>query len=122
MKAIPNSNPEKAMINAKGIKPKKKKIKPLVIILYVNPAKMFNNICPLNILAPNLRPRLTFLDKYEINSINTSKGNKAKGQPAGTNKEKNSNRCFWNPKIVAPNTTVKLRAKVKIKWLVDAKL
>lgn len=31
--AIPNSNPEKAIINAKGIKPKKKKMKPLVIIL-----------------------------------------------------------------------------------------
>lgn len=115
MKAIPNSKPEKAMINAKGIKPKKKNIKPLVIILYVNPAKIFNNICPLNILAPNLRPRLTFLDKYEINSINTNNGNKAKGQPAGTNKEKNFNPCFWNPNIVAPNTTVKLRAKVNIK-------
>ena len=115
MKAIPSSNPEKAMIKAKGIKPKKKKIKPLVIMLYVKPAKMFNNICPLNILAPSLRPRLTFLDKYEINSIKTNKGNKAKGQPAGTNKEKNSNRCFWNPNIVAPNTTVKLSANVKIK-------
>ena len=73
-------------------------------------------------LAPNLRPKETFLDKYEMNSINTNKGNKAKGQPAGTNKEKNSNPCFWNPKIVAPNTTVKLRANVNIKWLVDAKL
>lgn len=66
-------------------------------------------------LAPNLRPRLTFLDKYDINSINTNNGNKAKGQPAGTNNEKNSNPCFWNPNIVAPNTTVKLRAKVNIK-------
>ena len=115
MKAIPNSKPEKAIINAKGINPKKKKIKPLVMILYVNPAKIFNSICPLKMLAPNLRPRLTFLDKYEINSINTNKGNKAKGQPAGTNREKNSNRCFWNPKIVAPSTTVKLSEKVNIK-------
>jgi hypothetical protein len=31
----------------------------------------------------------TFLAKYEINSINTNKGSKPKGQPEGTNKEKN---------------------------------
>jgi len=115
MKAIPSSNPENAIIKAKGINPKKKKIKPLVIILYVKPANIFNSICPLKIFAPNLRPRLTFLDKYDINSINTNSGSKAKGQPAGTNKEKNSNWCFWNPSIVAPNTTVKLRKKVNIK-------
>jgi hypothetical protein len=57
-----------------------------------------------------------------MNSIKTNKGNKAKGQPAGTNKEKNSNPCFWNPNIVVPKTIVKLRANVKTKWLVDAKL
>ena len=66
-------------------------------------------------LAPNLSPKETFLDKYEMNSIKTNKGNKANGQPAGTNKEKNSNPCFWKPKKVAPNTTVKLRAKVNTK-------
>jgi len=33
MKAIPNSSPEKATIKANGIKPKKKKIIPFVIIL-----------------------------------------------------------------------------------------
>jgi|SRR6266480_6167210 len=115
MKAIPNSKPENAIMKAKGTNPKKKKIKPLVIMLYVKPAKIFNSMCPLRILAPNLSPKETFLDKYEMNSIKTSKGNKAKGQPAGTNKEKNSNPCFWNPKIVAPNTTVKLRENVNIK-------
>lgn len=57
-----------------------------------------------------------------MNSIRTSKGNKANGQPAGTNKEKNSNPCFWKPKIVAPKTIVKLRENVNTKWLVDAKL
>ena len=31
--AIPNSKPEKAIIKVNGIKPRKKKIKPLVIIL-----------------------------------------------------------------------------------------
>ncbi len=44
IKAIPNSKPEKAIINANGINPKKKKITPLVIILYVKPANIFNNI------------------------------------------------------------------------------
>ena len=57
-----------------------------------------------------------------MNSIRTSKGNKASGQPAGTNKEKNSKPCFWNPTIVAPSTMLKLRENVKIKWLVEAKL
>lgn len=57
-----------------------------------------------------------------MSSINTNKGNKGKGQPAGTNKEKNSNPCFWNPKNVAPKTIVKLSENVKIKWLVEAKL
>ena len=57
-----------------------------------------------------------------MNSIKTSKGNKPNGQPAGTNNEKNFNPCFWKPKIVAPITIVKLRANVKTKWLVDAKL
>lgn len=122
MKAIPNSRPQNAVMKAKGNKPKKKNINPDVIILYVKPAKIFNNIWPLNILAANLSPNETFLAKYEMNSIKTNKGNKPKGQPAGTNKEKNSNPCFWNPNIVAPKTTVKLRAKANAKWLVDAKL
>ena len=77
---------------------------------------------PDKIFAAKRRPKDIFLARYEINSIKTNKGNKAKGQPAGTNKEKNSNPCFWNPKIVEPKTIVKLIANVKTKWLVDAKL
>jgi hypothetical protein len=50
-----------------------------------------------------------------MNSIKTNNGNKAKGQPAGTNKEKNFKPCFWKPNIVAPNTTVKLSANVNMK-------
>ena len=57
-----------------------------------------------------------------MNSIITNKGNKGKGQPAGTNKEKNFKPCLENPNIVAPNTIVKLRAKVQAKCPVDAKL
>ena len=66
-------------------------------------------------LAPNLRPSDTGLDKYEINSINTNKGSKAKGQPAGTKREKNAQPCFWNPNIVAPKTIVKLKENVNTK-------
>jgi len=73
-------------------------------------------------LAANLSPRDTFLARYEINSINTNKGNKPKGQPAGTNREKNLKPCFWKPSIVAPKTTVKLIKNVKIKCEVEAKL
>jgi hypothetical protein len=73
-------------------------------------------------LAANLKPREIFLARYDMNSISTNKGNKGNGQPAGTNREKNSKPCFWNPNIVAPNTIVKLREKVNTKWLVDAKL
>src|SRR5271168_1762640 len=102
-------------MNANGIKPKKKNIKPEVIILYVKPAKIFNNICPLKILAANLSPNEIFLAKYEINSIKTNKDNNPKKQPAGNNKEKNSKPCFWKPSIVAPKTIVKLRANVKMK-------
>ena len=66
-------------------------------------------------LAANLNPKDTFLAKYEINSIKTKRGNRPKGQPAGTNKEKNFSPCSLNPKTVAPNTTVKLSENVKIK-------
>lgn len=83
---------------------------------------MFKSIWPDKILAANLSPRDTFLAKYEINSIKTNSGNNPKGQPAGTNKEKNFNPCSLNPKTVAPNTTVKLSENVNIKWDVDAKL
>jgi hypothetical protein len=66
-------------------------------------------------LAASLRPKDIFLAKYDINSIKTKRGNNPKGQPDGTNKEKNFNPCTWKPKIVAPNTIVKLSENVKIK-------
>ena len=91
-------------------------------MLYVNQLKMFSNICPENILAANLKPKERFLVKYDINSITTNKGSIPNGHPAGTNNEKNLIPCSLKPKIVAPNTTVKLNENVKIKWLVEAKL
>ncbi len=44
MNAIPNSNPEKAIIKANGNNPNTKKINPEFMILYVNPLSIFNNI------------------------------------------------------------------------------
>jgi hypothetical protein len=90
--------------------------------LYVNPLSIFSNICPESTLAANLNPKETLRARYDIVSIITNKGNNPKGQPAGTNKEKNFNPCSLNPNTVAPNTTVKLSENVKIKWDVDAKL
>jgi len=94
MKAIANSKPENAMIKAKGKSPIIKNTIPEVIILYVNPLSILSNICPDSIFAASLKPKETFLAKYDINSINTNRGNRAKGQPAGTNKEKNLNPWF----------------------------
>ena len=79
-------------------------------------------MCPLSILAASLRPNETFLAKKEMNSIKTNRGNKANGQPEGTNKEKNFMLCSVNPKMVDPRTILKLRKKVKIKCDVEAKL
>jgi hypothetical protein len=115
MKAIANSNPENAIMNANGNNPKKKNNKPEVIMLYVKPLSILSSICPDKILAASLKPSDTFLAKYDINSINTNSGNKAKGHPAGTKSEKNLSPCLFNPNIVAPNTTVKLKEKVSMK-------
>ena len=102
-------------MKAKGNKPKKKNIKPLFIMLYVNPLKIFNSKCPATMLAANLNPKDIFLARQDINSIKTNKGNNAKGQPAGTNKEKNSNPCLFKPNNVAPKTIVKLSENVSAK-------
>ena len=72
-------------------------------------------MCPDSMLAASLSPKDTFLAKYEMNSIKTKSGNNPKGQPAGTNKEKNFNPCSLNPKTVAPKTTVKLSENVNMK-------
>lgn len=115
MNAIPNSKPENAMIKDKGNKPNIKKSIPLVIISKVKPANMLNSICPDKMLAANLKPNDMFLARYDINSISTNNGNNPRGQPAGTNNEKNFRPCCWKPSIVAPKTIVKLKANVKIK-------
>ena len=91
-------------------------------MLYVNPLNMAKSMWPESILAANLNPREILRARYDINSINTNKGNKPKGQPVGTNKEKNSKPCLLKPNIVAPKTTVKLMKNVSIKWDVEAKL
>lgn len=44
MNAIPNSSPENAIMNANGNNPSIKKMNPELIILYVNPLKIFKSI------------------------------------------------------------------------------
>lgn len=102
-------------MNANGNNPKNKKINPEFIILYVKPLRIFKSMCPDNMFAANLKPKDTFLAKYEINSINTNKGSKPNGQPEGTKREKNLSPCLLNPNKVAPKTIVKLNENVKIK-------
>ncbi len=92
------------------------------IMLYVNSLNMLRSMCPLNIFAASLKPKETLLAKYDINSISVSSGNKPKGQFKGTNKEKKPSLCKIKPKIVDPNTTVKLIKKVRAKCEVGAKL
>ena len=40
-------------------------------------------MCPEVMLDPSLKPNDTQRERYDINSIPTNKGNKAKGQPDG---------------------------------------
>ena len=63
MNAIPSSRPENAIIKARGNNPRKKNMNPDVIILQVNPLKIFNSMCPDNMFAASLRPSDTFLAK-----------------------------------------------------------
>jgi len=122
MKAIAISNPLNAMINDKGNNPIKKNKTPLAMIWYVKPLKIANSRWPAATFAVSLKPKETARAVYEINSINTNSGSNAKGVPAGTNNEKNSKPCFWNPRIVVPITMLKLKENVKMIWEVEAKL
>ena len=61
-------------------------------------------MCPEVMQLPVLEPNHTQRERYDINSIPTNKGNKAKGQPDGTKCEKNFNTYNLNPNIVEPKT------------------
>ena len=73
-------------------------------------------------LANNRRPNEAALATYEINSINTNKGTKAKGQPAGIKYEKNFNLCIESPSIVTPAQIVKEKPRHIIADVVIVKL
>ena len=60
----------------------------------MKPLRIFKSICPDKMLAANLKPSDTFLARYDMNSINTNKGNNANGQPAGTKNEKKIKTVF----------------------------
>ena len=76
---------------------------------------MLRSMCPLSTFAANLKPKETFLARYDINSISTRSGSKPKGHPLGTKSEKKPSLCKIKPKKVDPNTTVKLIKKVRAK-------
>lgn len=122
MNEIPNSNPQKAIIKDNGSKPTIKNIRPPVMILNVKELKINSKRCPAVIFAANLKPRDTLRARYDTNSIRTRRGTSPRGQPAGTNREKNWTPCVLNPRIVAPSTILKLKEKVKRKCEVEAKL
>lgn len=61
MKAIANSNPQKAITKANGTNPTKVIINPFPNILYVNPLRITNSRCPAIMFAANLKPKDIFL-------------------------------------------------------------
>lgn len=60
---IASYKPEKEIINANGNRDKKKKIRPLILILQVKPLRIFRSKSPATMFAANLNPNDTFLAK-----------------------------------------------------------
>jgi len=68
----------------------------------LNPASIFNKVCPDIILANNLTAKLIARTQYDIISITTSAGTNAFGAPVGTNRCKKCHPCKWYPNAVTP--------------------
>ena len=102
MKLTAISSPHRSTKIANGTRVTKNTIIPLVNNLANNPDKIFNNECPATKLANNRTPNENALAIYEINSIKTNIGTKAKGVPAGTKNEKKCNLCLAKPNNVTP--------------------
>ncbi len=79
-----------------------------------NPAITFNKVWPAIIFAKSRIDKLIGLNKYEINSIGTSKRAKIKDVPEGKNNEKYTHpKCLMHI-ILIPMYIAKLNAKVII--------
>jgi hypothetical protein len=59
---------------------------------------------------------------YEINSIGTSSGDKASGDPGGKNRLKKWRPCFLKPIMFKPTKVDIPRLNVNIMWLVTVKV
>lgn len=68
-------------------------------------------VCPATILANNRNPNETDLARLDTNSINTNKGIKKLGVPAGRKKEKYVILCFTIANKVTPMKIVTLKPK-----------
>lgn len=100
------------MNRANGINVTKKRIKLLVNNLDSKPERIFSSAWPAVKLANSRTPKENALAIYEINSIRTNKGTKAKGVPPGTKKEKNLILWIYKPKIVTPIKIVRLSPRL----------
>lgn len=87
-----------------------------------NVAKIFSNVCPDMRLAKSRIDKLNTRKIYEINSMSTSKGARAKGAPGGKNKLRKCLRCFNIPIMFIAEKIANAVVKVTIKWLVTVKL
>ena len=102
IKETASSKPINAKKIAKGIKVITAIIKLPENNLYKYVDKIFSKVWPATMLANNRTPKDTDRATYEINSIKTNKGTKAKGVPEGTKNEKKCNLWIDKPKIVTP--------------------
>ena len=78
-----NSKPVIAIITASGNNCIIKKIPPIDNIFHAKVARIFNRVCPAIIFAKRRTDKATTLKTYDISSIGTSRGARAKGAPGG---------------------------------------
>lgn len=122
MKDTPISNSTIPKNKPKGISVTKKNTIPLLNILNKKLDRIAIKLWPATKFANSLTPKDIALEEYEANSINTSNGTKAKGQPSGKNVEKKLNLWIEMASIVNPKKIITLNPKHKTADVVIAKL
>jgi hypothetical protein len=90
-----------------------KKIPPAIIIFQANVANIFKRVWPAIIFANKRTDRATTLKTYEIISIGTNSGAKARGAPGGKNKLKKKSPCLLIPNMFRPIKDIMPKLKVK---------
>lgn len=110
-----NSNTVNTTTITKGKMLIMKKYPPYMYILYVKLDRIFNNICPDNILAIIRIDNEITLKIQEINSINTIIGTKGKGVPLGKNNLKKDHLYSVKPTYCIPKNIIKDKHNIKLK-------